>query len=231
MSGPARWAASGSGVESRRQVLAGFAACVDAAPPKPAPSPRRVAAPDCRLPDGRKGELEIVAENARDFVMMDLKMTSCPANRGLPDLDHPAAFRYVHLLTLPRKPVTGVEDPRRERDPAIWQDAWDVARAYLPEDDLVLVVNPRAQRTQDQLHVHATRFAPGARARFLEQARHVRDLPGVWTAARTQAMAMDGSLDSGRFGVAAARSADGGFAVAVQLDRSPEAAFSLPCGR
>lgn len=209
-----------------RDVLSTFARCVDEVPSKV--SPEHADARHCRLRSGKDGALELVAEDAEDFVMLDVKMTSCPANAGLSDWDHPKRARYVHLLALPRAPVTGIEDARRKRAPHLWEFAWKTAKDYVPEEDLVLAVNPRAQRTQDQLHVHATRFSDGGRDAFLAaKPVLVRSLAEVWSAAESRA-----DLSSGRFGVAVARpsAAGGGFAVVVTTG-SPEALFSRRCDR
>ncbi len=225
----------------RRDVLPAFAACVNAIP-SPV-SPERPVARSCRLPDGKDKSLELVAEDSEDFVMLDIKMTSCPVNARL-RLDQPKELPYVHLLALPRKPVSGVEDGRRLQSPHLWEFAWKTATDYLPEDDLVLAVNPRSHRTQDQLHVHATRFADGGREAFMAaKPLLVKGLDEVWAAAETLAAkegaarglgpGPDGTfLGTGRFGVAAARSSAGaGFGVLVALDESPEGRFSRRCGR
>ena len=133
----------------------------------------------------------------------------------------PAGF--VHGLALPRQRVTGVEDPRRP--PGIWSFAWEAARSRIAEQqDIALVVNPPDLRTQDQLHVHLVRLAPGAR-RGLAATSPARttSLAEVWAIADRSAAA----AGAASYGVLVAREDRGpGFIVAVDA-ASPEYRFTV----
>jgi CDP-diacylglycerol pyrophosphatase len=151
---------------------------------------------------------QVWAEEREYVAIRDLKMCACPAG-------------FVHGLALPRTRVTGVEDPRRP--PGIWAFAWGVARERIPrEDEIALVVNPRQDRTQDQLHVHIVRLGPGARERVTAAAARVADLGDVWDAAARSAQER-GLAD---YGVLVTRDAGGaGFLVLAQR-ASPESDFT-----
>jgi CDP-diacylglycerol pyrophosphatase len=126
---------------------------------------------DCR------SSTQVWAET-RDYVAIrDIKMCGCPLG-------------FVHGIALPRTRVTGVEDPRRPD--GLWSFAWEAARQRIPdESEIALVVNPRGLRTQEQLHVHLVRLAPGARARVAARGpAPVATLDRAWeTAARAAASA------------------------------------------
>ena len=67
------------------------------------------------------------------------------------------------LILAPTRKIVGVEDPSLQTSeaPNYFEDAWN-ARAFLSEgrqkplarNDVVLAVNPRPWRSQDQLHIH-----------------------------------------------------------------------------
>ena len=159
---------------------------------------------DCR------SSTQVWAET-QDFVAIrDVKMCGCPLG-------------FVHGLALPRTRVTGVEDPRRPA--GIWAFAWETARRQISsESEIALVVNPPGGRTQEQLHVHLVRLAPGARARVA--ARTVAPaaaLDQVWAAAGRAAAAA--KLDA--YGVLVMRDDTGhGFLVLADA-ASPEGAFTV----
>jgi CDP-diacylglycerol pyrophosphatase len=150
---------------------------------------------------------EVRAENAEFVAIRDRKMCGCPAG-------------FLHLLVVPRAPVTGVEDPRRPD--AIWPFAWAVATAHLAPQDAALAVNQRADRGQDQLHVHVVRLAAGARDRIAARRPSVTaSLDDVWEVAARDA----GARGLGSYGVLVARVAEGRFAV-LTTPESPEDAFT-----
>jgi CDP-diacylglycerol pyrophosphatase len=72
-------------------------------------------------------------------------------------------WKAFDLLWAPTRKIVGVEDPSLETldAPNYFEDAWN-ARKFLEEalrrpiarDDVVLAVNSRQARTQDQLHIH-----------------------------------------------------------------------------
>ena len=157
---------------------------------------------------------EVVWGTTSDFVAFrDLKACGCPAG-------------FVAGLALPRVRVTGIEDPRRPT--AVWAFAWDVARARIPdEQEVALVVNPRSRRTQDQLHVHMVRLAPGARARIVG-AVAISAIGEVWEAAARAAAAA--KLDD--YGVLVVRDGVGsGFLVMVDPNSLEEALTIGTCRR
>jgi CDP-diacylglycerol pyrophosphatase len=122
---------------------------------------------------------------------------------------------------MPRKVVTGVEDPNREED--IWQFAWDVGIERIEAESLALVVNPPSQRTQNQLHVHMLKLDQNARTRFDQYSTtYVDNLQSVWFVAENLAKTK-GMND---YGVLVAKALDGKYLVLVSL-YSPEAAFTI----
>ncbi len=68
---------------------------------------------------------------------------------------------FVHGLLMPMHPVCGVEDPQLYAPgsafESLWRDAWDAARAKLPEDQITLAINPPTVRSQTHLHIHIVR--------------------------------------------------------------------------
>ncbi|RBP15632.1 CDP-diacylglycerol pyrophosphatase [Roseiarcus fermentans] len=97
-------------------------------------------------------------------------------------------LRRDDLILSPTRQTVGIEDPFLQSDkaPNYFAAAWR-ARAFLkgpdgeppPRDDVVLVVNARSARSQDQLHIHIGCLPPEAR-RFLAEAARTMPL-GVWT--------------------------------------------------
>ena len=154
-----------------------------------------------------KKSIEVWALNQQFTAMRDIKMCGCPAS-------------FVHGLALPLKPVTGVEDPARPE--GIWQFAWDEAVKRMPLMSIALVVNPRLERSQNQLHVHMLRLRDGQEALLAENVvAHVGGLDQVWATAAKGA-AQRGLLD---YGVLVASRAEGDFMVVVTAS-SPEDRFT-----
>lgn len=159
---------------------------------------------DCR------GSAQIWAETPEYVAIRDIKMCGCPLG-------------FVHGLALPRTRVTGIEDLRRPA--GIWTFAWETAQRRIPDEgEIALAVNPPGQRTQDQLHVHLVRLAPGARARIDgRMMATAATLDQVWAAAARTAAAA--ALDE--YGVLVTRDDTGReFQIAVTAG-SPEGLFTL----
>jgi CDP-diacylglycerol pyrophosphatase len=75
------------------------------------------------------------------------------------------------LILAPTRRIVGVEDPSLEAldAPNYFEDAWNARRFLqrglkrpLQRDDVVLAVNSRQSRTQDQLHIHIGCLSPKA---------------------------------------------------------------------
>ena len=170
----------------------------------------------CRVPrnDAACGEAldcrkstEVWALTDRYTAIRDIKMCGCPAD-------------FVHGLALPTYPVRGVEDPLRPE--GIWQFAWDAATRRIEPESVALVVNPRLFRSQNQLHVHLLRLAPGARARLEKEVpAYASSLDNIWAIAASAAAAK-GLTD---YGVLVRQRQPGGFWVVVTAF-SPESAFT-----
>lgn len=156
------------------------------------------------------GDLTAVCRNTTqvwnktsEFVAMrDYKMCGCPAG-------------FVHGLALSRHKITGAEDPRRPA--GLWQFAWDEAvKKINDKEEIVLVTNSRRYRSQDQIHIHLVRLAPGARQRLLAlNPIFIKNLDETWEAAERHASPL--TLEDGRHGVAVIYDAatDGFFVVAA----------------
>jgi CDP-diacylglycerol pyrophosphatase len=185
------------------------ASCLDTEDPRycaRCPSPQ---AGYCRLDYPCSRTTQVWVLNQEYVAIRDLKMCGCPAG-------------FVHGLVLPRFTVTGVEDPRRPD--GIWPFAWDAALLHIPqESEIALAVNPPELRTQDQLHVHLVRLAPGARVRLAASSpARAPHLDLVWDVAARDAAAK--GLAS--YGVLVMRDdAANGFLVITQRE-SPEYQFT-----
>jgi CDP-diacylglycerol pyrophosphatase len=155
---------------------------------------------------------------------------------------------FVHGLAIAREPVTGVEDPRTATNPRLagaWAFAWKVALKRIGDGDAVLLLsNPFSHRSQDQLHVHFLRPAPGFRDKLLslvagssdpkELATNVRavadrvaDLGDIWRVAKKVA----GRVGFKEYGVAVLRDGEKFLVAAVdgsrREDLSPEKGLGL----
>ena len=155
-----------------------------------------------------KNTNEVWALNTQYAAIRDIKMCGCPAE-------------FVHGLAMPREVVTGVEDPNREE--GIWQFAWDVAMQRIEPQSIALAINPKSQRTQNQLHIHLVRLDKNARTHLSQYLPvQVNNLEGIWATAANAARAK--GLDD--YGVLVAQSSSSGYMVVV-TPNSPEAAFTI----
>ena len=127
---------------------------------------------------------------------------------------------FIHGLALPRAVVTGVEDPNRRE--AIWQFAWNAGLDRIEERSLALVVNPKSERTQNQLHVHILRLNDDARQNFAEyETAIINNLHHVWGIA--EKIALEKRLND--YGILVSRYSADQFIVVVSKN-SPEALFT-----
>lgn len=137
----------------------------------------------------------------------DIKMCGCTED-------------FVHGIAMPRTSVTGVEDPARQE--GIWQFAWDIGANRIEEDSLALVVNPRSQRTQNQLHIHLLRLDENARQKWAGYSYMlVNELNNVWEL--SQEIARSNGLSD--YGVLVSKYSPDRFIIVVSKD-SPEALFT-----
>lgn len=159
-----------------------------------------------------------VWDQTADFVALrDQKMCGCPDG-------------FVHGLALPLLKVTGVEDPSKPA--GLWRFAWDEAVKKIgaqDKDAILLAANPRAQRTQDQLHIHLARLAEGARQRIMAlRPLRIEDLSDVWATAARHAAAAGLAQDG--YGVAVVYdSAADDFLVATSADNMEKAFSAFSC--
>jgi len=167
--------------------------------------PRRDA--NCGVSECKKTN-EVWALNTQYAAIRDIKMCGCPAE-------------FVHGLAMPREVVTGVEDPNREE--GIWQFAWDVAMQRIEPQSIALAINPKSQRTQNQLHIHLVRLDKNARTHLSQHLPvQVNNLESIWATAANAPTAK--GLDD--YGVLVAQSSSSGYMVVV-TPNSPEAAFTI----
>jgi hypothetical protein len=224
---------------ANRDALWDIIQCLDAqAPPVQASpaSPRRVC--DAVVFDETRGGDSVVIE--------DIKMSGCRANASADEKD-PRSYAYVHALALPLARVAGVEQ-EEGRPGDIWDLAWRTATIYIPDaSDIVLTANPKAHRTQDQLHVHMTRLRPGAKDELLHPRPGSRRIPPtyvdalsgpsepVWTAAERSAdelaalLGVPPGLKTGAFGVAVVFDEARVRYAVVAVDDSPEKDYAARC--
>ncbi len=170
----------------------------------------------CRVPRNDAGcgaaleckkNTEVWALTDRYTAIRDIKMCGCPAD-------------FIHGLALPTYPVTGVEDPQRPE--GIWQFAWDEAIRKMEPESIALVVNPRLNRSQNQLHVHLLRLTQDARGNLDRQApSYVSSLELIWAAAARNAA--NKGLDD--YGVIVSQRSQGDFLVVV-TSTSPEKEYT-----
>ena len=151
---------------------------------------------------------EVWALNSRYVAIRDIKMCGCPTG-------------FVHGLAIPRKVITGVEDTNREGD--LWQFAWDIGLERIEPESLALVVNPKSERSQNQLHIHMLRLDKSARTRLTSYSHtYIQNLDQVWNSA--QEIADTQGLND--YGILVARDFANGYIVVV-TSHSPEAAFTI----
>ena len=167
--------------------------------------PRRDA--NCGVSECKKTN-EVWALNTQYAAIRDIKMCGCPAE-------------FVHGLAMPREVVTGVEDPNREE--GIWQFAWDVAMQRIEPQSIALAINPKSQRTQNQLHIHLVRLDKNARTHLSQHLPvQVNNLESIWATAANEARAKG----LNEYGVLVTQSSTGIFLVVV-TPNSPEAEFTV----
>jgi CDP-diacylglycerol pyrophosphatase len=151
---------------------------------------------------------EVWALNTDYVAIRDIKMCGCPED-------------FIHGLAMPRAIVTGVEDLNRQE--GIWQFAWDLGIERIEAESLALVVNPKSQRTQNQLHIHILRLDQNARTRFEQYSTaYVDNLQRVWLIAEN--IAKTKGLND--YGVLVVKALDGKYVVLVSPN-SPEADFTI----
>lgn len=117
---------------------------------------RRTVVETGNLGAGCDNQIEVWSwhSNRRSVTIRDRKM--CLSRRkAVPDAG------FVHGLLMPMQPVCGVEDPQLYAPgsafESLWRDAWDAARAKLPENQITLAINPPTLRSQTHLHIHIVR--------------------------------------------------------------------------
>lgn len=160
---------------------------------------------DCRT---CRDTTQVWAESLEFVVIRDRKQCDC-------------ADGFVHGLAIPRSRVTGVEDPARPD--GIWQFAWDAALKRLTPDEAALAVNPKGERSQDQLHVHIVRVRRESLPTDSRQSTRVDSLDRVWYAAARKAA----ELEWKDYGVLVVRDADAGYRVIVDHE-STEYKYTRP---
>jgi CDP-diacylglycerol pyrophosphatase len=157
------------------------------------------------------------AETPEFVAIRDMRMCGCEPG-------------FVAGLALPRTRVSGIEDPARPE--RIWSFAWAVARERIADPlEIGLVINPEGSRSQNQLHVHMLRLAPGMR-RALDGAAASGRLTDPIPAALIRLPDLDhvfasvaahlGTASLGAHGILVASSHDGGFLAAITDRRSPQ---------
>lgn len=165
----------------------------------------------CQVEPQCRTSLEIWSLSDEFTSFRDIKMCGCSAD-------------FVHGLTIPVKPITGVEDPLRPD--AIWNFAWKVGTTKIPDSELALVVNPKNKRSQDQLHVHMLRFFPERLSEMNTYfASHVSGLDEVWSAAQRYA----DSKNWNDYGVLVIKNAQSSFSVFVTPFNAEHAFTNYKC--
>ena len=157
----------------------------------------------------------------RFIVIRDLKM--CAEK----ERSHDA--RFVHGLAMPLTRVWGVEDEQLYTAPeqnGIWQLAWDAALAQgLREDEIALVANPPAVRSQNQLHIHIARRNGAA----LPPAIALAGLGDVWQRVAAAAQEKNGGIGCRNYGILIHKSG-GSFRLVVEAPddgRNPEQKYTV----
>ena len=150
---------------------------------------------------------EVWGQSKEFVVVRDRKMCGCPGD-------------FVHGLTIPLRKVTGVEDPQRPDD--IWDFAWKAGlNRKINEKELALAVNPKRERSQDQLHIHVVRVLRQKLPKDDRNATQIDSLDKVWYAAARIAA----DLNWKDYGVLVTKGEDGKYVVLVD-DHSPEYDFT-----
>jgi CDP-diacylglycerol pyrophosphatase len=129
----------------------------------------------CRLTDRCTATTAVWAESPLYVAIRDRKMCTCDD------------ASFIHGLAIPRALIPGVEAPGRPE--GIWAFAWQTALTRgIPAEEVALAINPRTDRSENQMHIHIARLLPTARNRFPEEAT-VRnaDLGAVWRLSRQRA--------------------------------------------
>jgi CDP-diacylglycerol pyrophosphatase len=151
---------------------------------------------------------EVWRESLHYVAIRDKKMCSCTAPG------------FIHGLAMPRALISGVDAANRPN--GIWTFAWQTARDLnIPHSDIALAINPKHDRSENQMHIHITRLRSDARSTMAQQrSAQVSTLDSVWLTAGALAAA-NGLTD---YGVLVAAGSMGGFTVVVDGE-SPEDRF------
>lgn len=188
---------------------------------------RRTVVGSQNLGAGCDNQIEVWSwhSNASAVTIRDRKM--CLSRRkAVPDAG------FVHGLLMPMQPVCGVEDPQLYAAgtafDTLWRDAWDAARARLPETQIILAINPPTLRSQTHLHIHIVRS--NGQAFPQADTLMVERLDDVWRAA--DAFARDKPAMAGRNYGIAVRKRGLRFEVLVEAGapanlRNPEYKYSI----
>jgi CDP-diacylglycerol pyrophosphatase len=111
-------------------------------------------------------------------------------DRGFAVLQAPSSA--AHIIVVPTARISGIESPvlQSETAPNYWEAAWDARRFVeegahrrLPRDKIGMAINSAATRSQDQLHIHVSCFAPAV-ADFLR--RRQSEIYGAWSPLRAK---------------------------------------------
>lgn len=153
---------------------------------------------------------EVWRESMSYIAIRDRKMCGC------------SSPSFVHGLVIPRSLIPGVEAVNRPN--GIWDFAWQTALGRdIPEEEIALAINPRHDRSENQMHIHITRLRKGAPDGYdKELAASIASLGSVWGTAREIALAK-GLAD---YGILVVRRKAGGFTVIVEAG-SPEDRYMI----
>jgi CDP-diacylglycerol pyrophosphatase len=95
-----------------------------------------------------------------------------------------APDRSTHVITVPLRPIAGLEDPDLQRDEAAeyWRAAWEARRYVVAAtkdkaslDQVGLAINSARTRSQDQLHIHAGCIRDDVIRSLLSQTKQVSE--------------------------------------------------------
>jgi CDP-diacylglycerol pyrophosphatase len=142
---------------------------------------------------------QVWAQSTGYVAIRDQRMCNCPAG-------------FVHGLALPFARIPGIEADHLPE--GIWKFAWDAAHTRIEDEETIaLVVNPPAQRSQDQLHIHLVRRGTDACERLpAASTASVPNLDHVWDVAKTRAKASHFT----NYGVLVTRCSKDAFTVVVE---------------